>query len=162
MQESKLLLVSLNPLTLLRLPAPIAFPLRLYHGSTVHVRTSCVRTIMAYVPVESRTVYLVLLKSDNALVKLLPTFGIRSFVERFRIGEIGSVKQKVGGFVNQKLLRRNRLFASSSFTHDSQASTPHNRMSSPFIATAHLQKAHCKITGRRLLSHLLDKSCCTN
>jgi hypothetical protein len=48
------------------------------------------------------------------------------------------MKQKVGGIINQKLLRRNRLDTFRSFTHMiSQASTIHNNKPSPFIANAH-------------------------
>ena len=127
----------LDPLVFLRLPAPLSLSLRLDHQSPIGVRgCPIVLTVATDIPVEGLAVYLFLLKSHDALVQLLPTFSIYRLVKRFRIGEISGVKQKVGGIINQKLLRRNRLATFRSFAHDSQASTVHNNKPSPFIGNA--------------------------
>jgi len=73
---------------------------------------------LAYVSVECGTVYLILLKSYNALVELPLSFRINDIVKRFRIGDVGSMKQKVRGIVNQKLFGRNRLASFRFFSHD--------------------------------------------
>jgi hypothetical protein len=134
----RLFLVPLDPLVFLRLSAPLSFSLCLDLQSAERAGgCPIVFSVATDVPVESLAVYLILLKSRDAVVELFLTLRINSLVKRFRISEKSGMKQKVGGIINQKFLRRNRFATFRSFTHDSQASTIHNSKPLPFIANAH-------------------------
>ncbi len=135
---SRLFLVPLDPLVFLRLSAPLSFSLRLDLQSAEGARgCPIIFSEATDIPVESLAVYLILLKSHDAVIELFLTLRINSLVKRFRISEKSGMKQKVGGIINQKFLRRNRLATFRYFTHDSQASTIHNSKPLPFIANAH-------------------------
>ena len=109
----------LDPFVFLGLSAPLSLSLRLDHQSTESAwGCSVVFTEATDIPVESLAVYLILLKRHDAFVELLPAVRINRFVERFRISDVSGMEQKVGGIINQKFLRRNRLAAFRSFTHD--------------------------------------------
>jgi hypothetical protein len=134
----RLFFVPLDPLVFLCLSAPLSFSLRLDIQSAEGARgCPVVFSEATDIPVESLAVYLILLKSHYAVVELFLTLRINSLVKRLRISEKSGMKQKVGGIINQKFLRRNRLATFRSFTHDSQTSTIHINKPLPFIANAH-------------------------
>ena len=76
----------LDPLVFLRLPAPLSLSLRLNHQPPKRAwGCPIVFAVATNIPVESLAVYLILLKSHNALVELFLALGIDRFVKRFGI-----------------------------------------------------------------------------
>ena len=119
-----LFFMPLDPLVFLRLPTPFSLSLRLYRQSSEGTRgCPVVFTVATDIPVKSLAVYLILLKSHDAVVELFLALRVDRLVKCLRVSEISGMKQKVGGIINQKFLRRNRLATFKSFTHVSQAST---------------------------------------
>jgi hypothetical protein len=155
-QGSCLFLVSSNPVILLGLRPPITFPLRPNRGSAIRARLrSSVRAVVAYVPVEGRAVYLILLKSHDVLVKLLSTLNISHLVKGLRIRDVGSVKLKVRRVIDKKLFRRNLFTVFRYFTHDFPSSTLPNNRTAPFIANATEESSH--VSGTCGLSDIFHR-----
>lgn len=98
--------VSFDSFVSLRFSAPFSFLLRFYESSAIVMLRAVFCSVLVYVSVKGRIVYLVLLKSHNVLVQLFLGLRVGCLVIGVRVGEISSVKLKVRRVVDQELLRR--------------------------------------------------------
>ena len=107
-----------NPLMLLRLPTPLPLSLSLKNSPTIVMLKTVLRPKLTNVPVESRKIYLTLLKRQNTLIQPLPALRVSCSVKTVRISQISRMKLKSRRIINQQLLRRNRLRTLRFFNHD--------------------------------------------
>lgn len=97
--------MSFDSFVFLRFPAPFSFFLCFYESSTV-ILLSVFRSVLTYVSVEGRVVYLIFLKSSNVLVQLFFGFSVGGLVISGRVREIGSMELKVRWVIDRQLLWR--------------------------------------------------------